>query len=443
MAEYYLSTEEYRQISAKPTNRYLGRYLPLLILILATAIFWGPVKYKLIVLMKVPFVDYKQHIDIALKFAECGEIKIPYFLFHVITAGIHWLTGLEIRLSAYLSDMMAIILTAVIMFHFITSEIPSEHLFKGRLVAIPMTFFALLFAPIAFNGFMSSAPLGSWLRYLSFYTGYFHSANIYHNPTLLMLKPIALLLFWKYAAIISKFYAPDTRQFSLRSGLVMVLLIIFNALAKPNLLICFLPTVTMTILYFFVMALKCRGNYASSFFLSRIKFIILYAFGPTFIVLLIQYAFMFLNIFDLDIKDVSLKFAPFAVLANNFTLISFGANFTLSVAFLMSVYLLFRMKFVRNIYTILATVLTVVGLLYVILFADYINHKLSNAGNLFWSLQITLFITVAVTMKFMTHNMVNFHQLSPRDRTLTLISLTILSIHIFSGLYWYISLLHI
>ncbi len=76
-----------------------------------------------------------------------------------------------------------------------------------------------------------------------FYYGYIGLAN-YHNPTIILLRPFALLSFWMICAVIEK----NTR-YSWKMILVSVLLVTFSAFVKPSYIFCLFPALLLMIVW--------------------------------------------------------------------------------------------------------------------------------------------------------------------------------------------------
>ena len=134
--------------------------------------------YAVIEMTEARRSDYWAHARFSRELLS-GERLLPHFLFQVIVVFIHKLTGLSFIAASYVATFLSVFTAFIIAFTYIKAGISN----KLYLLALGVIFL-FLSHPIAIL-----APLDQHL-----YLGYI-TANVYHNPTLILLVPIALLHF--------------------------------------------------------------------------------------------------------------------------------------------------------------------------------------------------------------------------------------------------------
>ncbi len=207
-----------------------------------------------------------------------------------------------------------------------------------------------------------------------YYFGYIGLAN-YHNPTIILLKPIALLLL---------FYAVSGFKNELRSPIhtvIACLLTILATLLKPSFTLCLLPTVGLFL--FRQIYKKIEWNFRLLVFGLLI---------PGILVLAIQYLFTYLQ----QGSNSEIAFLPLAV---EFAFSSFlGWKFLLSIAFPLVVIVTFGKKAFGPIENRLVWFAFLLGAIQMYFFAETGNRF--NDGNFRWSAQITLFVLFATLLRY-------------------------------------------
>ena len=136
-------------------------------------------------------------------------------------------------------------------------------------------------------------------------------------------------------------------------------------------------------------------------------------------------------------KKANIVFAPFAVISSLLSPEFIIINIILSLAFMLFVLIFWRKKFLNNVDSSFACLGVFFGFLWAFLFAESIGGRIKTDGNFFWSLQITLFILLVVTLNFILNKLMAYSKLAKKEKIYIWISLVILSFHLFSGGYWY------
>lgn len=195
---------------------------------LATVAIYLPMWVYLLYWLRVSS-DYWAHLREAANLANGGAIATPHMLFHALTAGISHLSTLNIVPSALVLLTLCVALTAVVLYRGWTAGFPLP--FGLKLLLVPLI---LIAAPVSALYWVDG----------HLYFGYI-GLNVFHNPTILVLKPFALAVFWLAAC----FWRSADEPRSPWLWWAMPLLLILSALAKPSFLIVFLPGLTLFLLW--------------------------------------------------------------------------------------------------------------------------------------------------------------------------------------------------
>lgn len=138
-----------------------------------------------------------------------------------------------IRAGAILNSSL-IVVTYLLVNAYWSSKIKKER-FR---IPIPLLAFLVMFA----GPLDASENLGRY--YLGGYTG-----NPWHNPTILVIRPVALVTFWYYVEILEK------NKKAHHNYLIAAGLLAFSSICKPSFMLVFMPAMTVYCIGEFV---KCR-----------------------------------------------------------------------------------------------------------------------------------------------------------------------------------------
>lgn len=194
----------------------------------ATVAIYLPMWLQLLLWLRVPS-DYKAHLYVASKLAEGGPLPTPHILFHALTAAISRLLTLNILTSGLMVLTVCVALTALVLYRGWTCDFTLP--FWLNVLMVPLL---LIVGPLTALYWLDG----------HLYFGYL-GANVFHNPTILVLKPFALAIFWLAACFWRR--ADEPRSPWLWWALPTLL--ILSALAKPSFLIIFLPGLTLFLLW--------------------------------------------------------------------------------------------------------------------------------------------------------------------------------------------------
>ena len=198
-----------------------------------------------------------------------------------------------------------------------------------------------------------------------FYFGYMGFA-LYHNPTILLLRPFALLL---WLLIIKYSFSPINSGKAIFLGILVVIL---STLAKPSYIICVLPAMGLVVFW-----RKIRGKP------TNWKFIFFGIFLPGIIVLLWQYKLAFMGS-----RDSNVILAPFKVIS--WMSHKVALKFLLSIIFPLIVSLVYFKKVFEDKAMMIGWIIFGIGSFYGYFLAE--GGISIYAANFLWSTHITLFI---------------------------------------------------
>jgi hypothetical protein len=213
-----------------------------------------------------------------------------------------------------------------------------------------------------------------------FYFGYTGFA-LYHNPTLILLRPFAVLL-W---VLILKF---SFSKINTGMGIFLgILVVILATLAKPSYTICILPAIGLVLIW-----RKIRGQTINWWFILFGVFI------PAIIVLIWQY-----NLAFLGSRDSGIIIAPFKVI--QWMSHKIVIKFLLSIIFPLSVSLLYIKRVIHDRAMMIAWVVFGIGFFYGYFLAE--DGFSIYSANFLWSTHITLFILFIQSIIFFLNQKFN------------------------------------
>jgi len=184
--------------------------------------------------------DYRCHVDFALKMAESGKINTPHFLYQLLVieaTNLFFLPSspptLETYLKgAYLVSIVIAISLFLMLLVILRLSIKRKEVGYSLLVACISLFFMMgsainVFTPLDRHAYLGYLPL-----------------NIYHNPTITLLKLCSIPLF-----LISLRIFKPSKSGKLWSVLGSVLFSILCALSKPSFTVIILPALGVVVIY--------------------------------------------------------------------------------------------------------------------------------------------------------------------------------------------------
>lgn len=248
------------------------------------------------------------------------------------------------------------------------------------------------------------------------YFGYITS-NPYHNPTYILLRPLALLVFIE---IVNNIF----NKWSWKNALIMAILMVCVALAKQSFTLTILPAGGLLILIYYLKQFK-RINW----------FYVIFPIGLVSIIVLIS---GYIVNYSGDRGD-QILIAPFSALLTKVPNIPLIFGFTLlSIAFPLLVSILYWRKMSANLSFRLAWLNFLVSLVYLFFFAEKINL---TSLNFIWGSMIGVFLLFYVTIVELGKILLslNFNKMIITWKEVLVGS--VLFVHIACGIVYYIACL--
>ncbi|NWG17051.1 MAG: hypothetical protein HXY41_10480 [Chloroflexi bacterium] len=349
-------------------------------------------------------VDYNNHLGylrLALNGGSLLELLsyIPHFLFFLLVAGLHSAglslndAALWVAVGAYTAGTWAIF--------WLLCRFAGE---PGTLLQGIVYFLASL-AGMLVMPFNLLTPSNLYLGYVVIHA--------YHNPTITLLKPFALPVFWFAAKAFTPSAQDEPAGFKALWG--VALLAALSVMAKSSYALALLPALTLPM--------------ALSLFRRRaVNWRLLAAVVLPMVAALAAQAVLFRN-------TGGIVFAPLAVIHHWADRINPQADADLplklaaSILFPAAVYLLYRREAAQNVHLNLAWLAFVFGAAYMFLLAES-GDRLGHA-NFTWSAQVALFVLFAASLAFLVR------QAWLRRSPALFAALAALALHVVSGLNWY------
>jgi hypothetical protein len=371
--------------------------------------------------------DYVAHVDYSRSMAITGYFDSPTFTFQQFTLIIRALIPFTLlrvfgppftTIFPEFSFQIAAFLTAILFYVFLGQLIFNR--VKQENAALPqgMALALCMATPIVLE---LVAPINIFtLLNKDLYIGYV-GINDYHNPTIVLLKPLSLLLFW---FVLDKLSPPSTPTKDSRNGLFLAILsalflLAINLFTKPNFIMCFLPA-----LWIVAILLRIRKERVNWWLLLLGMTI------PAVLLLFLQYSLTY-------VTDPSsgIAFAPLQSMLIYIPSVP-GLVFRLILSFLFPLVMLicFPRDVVNEKRLLVAYIAFFFGLLYSCLLEE--TGTRATHGNFWWGAEVTLFILFVELVLFLFRKYASALKSRGRDWRLWLAS-SVLLLHFFCGILWY------
>lgn len=332
-----------------------------------------------------------------------GELPDPeydkfyaYPLWHLAVRAVNMLLPIGREWSAALVTAVLLGLTTAVLYRYVYGQL-SQKLSMQRICGLVCGLMVL------------TAIYVPWLN-PQVYLGQ-SSPTIWHNPTNMAVKPLALLGFLLFLDVYKKREKPDGKELA---GLSAVLLL--SCFVKPSFVQGFLPAV---VLFLLTELVRTRGKS----FLFSLKMAAVFV--PSGCYFLYQY----LSVFGGD-SERSIGIAPFAVMRLDTA--HPLCSMVQAVAFPLFVLCVLGVKRIRKDRELFFSVLFyLTGLLEFILLIEW-NEPAS--GNFEWGLQLAMFALFVMTA-------VRFYQTTWKQKWIRTAGNLLLLLHIVSGIYYYLGLM--
>lgn len=339
----------------------------LLVLFIAVVLIFSPLifsetHYKSgVVTSDYPAImEFAQHLKVDIK--DVPGFALAHPAWEILVIAVNSLFGISFRTSAYLVTISSIILTAFVLYFW----------FEPVLRAKGLSPWWGLVAAIGLNLVTPLSSLASVDH--KFYLGYIGIIS-YHNPTIILLRPLALL---QFIFALRCFQRGGSMRWQTGIAAAVTLLTTF---AKPSFAICLLPAMGLAAGYRW---LKKQAIHWQLFFFGFI--------APTIIML----AWQFLVAYGSP-EQSGIFFYPFGVMSGLSGYL--GIKFLLSILFPLLVAILFFPEAIRDFRMVFAWLIFLVGAFYSYFLAEGPPRTLD--GNFIWSGKIALLILFCVTTIFL------------------------------------------
>ena len=332
--------------------------------------------------------------------------KMSHFLYPVSVAMVKALTGVDFPGAGLLVLVLVQTLLACVIY---ISFYNKKHVKSPPL--------PILGAFISFSLLIVSHIPALYFYDKHIYFGYI-TPTVFHNATMATLKPFALMLF---LVTLNTFEKPEKDK-NIPVIFFACILLLLSTFSKPSFTVILLPAIS--ILVFTSLLHKKPLNWSVLIFGIVI---------PAISILAFQYYLTYTGP-----KESGLEFRPFAVMLHHSGYLAF--KFILSIAFPLSVFLLYNKDALHDTMLKLAWLIAIFGFVLTYFMAE--SGSRFAHGNFGWSGQIGVFILFYASVMFLIKSTAfdcffNWRELLTNKKLV--ICLTVYLIHFFSGLIWWYS----
>lgn len=362
--------------------------------------------YPVVTKMAAVEHDYITHIERAASLIEHFTFS-PHLLYQISTIIMYAVLPIDIFRAGIFVALAYYGILAAIVFLFLRSNrhIPRTIIF---VVTLCLLFSAQIPALYPFDKHL--------------YLGYI-GVNVLHNPPMVVLKPLALLMFILSGRIFSGSDYPRKNLLIAFCAIISIL----TAFAKPNYTICFLPALAILLTLGAIRRHPIDWSLALGGFLAPSLFFLLFQYLVTYDAFLPQIPRFY--------EKSSIVFAPLVVMKIYSSWLV--PKFILSIAFPLLVSTCYIEKLANDYYLKFAWLTFLFGGFCTYFLAESGWYRMTQ-GNFFWSGQVTLFILFVYSTRFFLG--IVFSQdktrLTMLDRKQLLLT-GLLALHVVSGILYY------
>ena len=343
--------------------------------------------------------DFSLYAQFVSSMKQRGSIVTPHFIYPLLVLLVSYIVPVRSYAAIGAGIVLAFqLLFATVCWNFWRTQRTTNAPLRNAPI---LTLMVMLVTPITIV-----TPLHQYFGYIGI--------TIYHNPTMLIARPIALIHFLIFCSVLT------AGKYSTRQLISSVLLIVVVTLMKPNYTLIVIPAATLLILF----AWRRRN-------VPQRNFMLLGVLVPGACVLLWQFLFTYLvpNSF---LGSSGIEFAPLLVYNTVSDTVFF--KFLLSILFPLSMLIIWRKEALSSNVYIFSFLLFLFGSIEAYGFAERGSRVYD--GNLLWSAQFGLFFWFLISMKLA------YTQLSKNGGRLVRspkfgIALVAFFLHLSSGLLWY------
>ena len=376
---------------------FLQRWGPTIVLVLLVALVFSPIIYKVIYTYHF---DYDSHIYWAEQiFHPTDSDNVPLALWahsnwHFLVILFSFITFGSFPVAGSLATVFSIILLSVVTFQLIRPVLLQKNisLWWGVAVALGMTLVAPIYLYV--------------IKDKQFYFGYLGLTS-YHNPTIILLKPLAILVFiWGMRC-----FQPAARNG--RQVLIAAVFSILATLTKPSFAICFIPALGLGVLWYLFRKKPLDW-----------KMIIFGFILPTSLVLIWQFWLTYASN-----DPSSIELAPFGVM--NIRSGWLDRKFLLSIGFPLLIMVLYWKDALKDTRLLLAWTTLFFGSFFTYFLAEQ-GPRFAH-GNFVWSGEIAMLVLFSMSTLF-------FIEKARENRYKTILVGLVWGLHVLCGVGYYLHL---
>lgn len=327
--------------------------------------------------------DFDEHHQLVSDWLADKPAVATHPFYHWVVYFTALLTGLQVADAGALSTLLFYeSVVTILMVRFWLSMRPDPTVD----IALSQRSSAMLWSGIGVLAVMVANPItiATWVP-PNFYFGY-ANVNVYHNPTIVALRPMSLIAF--YLAAVLVIHDPARRDWVWKYAISLVIAICCSALAKPNFVMCFLPAI-LTWCVVSMIASRLTPSFPGHW--KRGLGVLFLAGAPAVLTLIFQ-----LTRYDSGDHGNSFAFRPFALGEDSFGLAVL--KFLLSLAFPLAVTGLFWNRARKDFCLMLAWLTFAWGFFIATMFIETGSRKWH--GNFGWCAQIATFLLFVESMAF-------------------------------------------
>jgi hypothetical protein len=335
-------------------SNFFQRNIKLIVFNLLLVGIFFPITYQQVVIFKES--DYQAHINLARNLLFTGKLffggtAIPHPLNAIGTIFFSQVFGFSLEYGQIIVILLSYALLGTVIYSQIKNITELSEDWKRMIISFGIIIAGPLFLLVGIDQ-----------KYYFGYTGF----AIYHNPTIILLRPFAVLL-W---LVILKFSFSN-----INTGMRIflgILVVILSTLAKPSYIICILPALGLVVLW-----RKIRSQPIN------VRIVLFGIFIPAILVLLWQYKLAFMGT-----RDTSVILAPFKVIS--WMSHKIVIKYLFSTIFPLSVTLFYLKRVFQDKAMMIAWIIFGIGSFYGYFLAE--DGISIYSGNFLWSTHISLFV---------------------------------------------------
>lgn len=358
-------------------------------------------------------IDYGPHEKIAMSLTPSDPVGLfkahPEPLWHLLTYGVMKLFGCRVEIAAGVVSGLLIVLTYIIAFAAIRRTVPGLEAHEIAGLDLVLHLVGAIYVP-----FFNKEP----------YLGQ-GSPNIWHNPTTIVVRPIALLIFLLVVSIVIQAKKEDFEN-NIPAGraVLTAILLVLSCLAKPSFVQVFYPAIfTLMVIWLIMYKGKSFGTALQLFIVCL----------PSFVVMIMQFVISF---YSGNGNSGGITIAPFVVAGARTS--SIPISMLLLLAFPLLMLIISLIKKSVNWEDVLGWLMLLWGLVWRLLLAE--KGERIYHGNFSWGYMLAAYLVWYTAVR----NYLKFYfseQMTGNKRGVGFVLATIvLALHFVSGIYYLIYL---